>query len=103
MSGEPPPVSGSPYIIICSSRTELLAAKSSAEKIVAVNRGAAQLCSFMETQYSATPTDFLEISNLQHELMDGLEIMDKDTVDAKCKEMVGLFYQLERKYDDSGY
>lgn len=100
MSGDPPPVSGSPYIIICSIRTELLAAKSATEKIVVVNRGAAQLCAFMEIKHDATAADFLDISNLQHELMDMLEHkrLDESKVDAKCKQMVKLFYQLERKY-----
>lgn len=97
MSG-PPPVSSSSYIIICSIRTELLAAKDAVEKIVIVNRGAGWLCSFMELNYEAKAEDFITISNLQHELMDGIVTLSKEEVDAKCKQMVKLFYQLEKQY-----
>lgn len=102
MSG-PPPDSAAPYIIICSIRTELLAAKDAVEKIVTANRGAAQLCSFMELKHNAVAADFAEISALQHELMDGITTLSKDEVEAKCKEMVKLFYILERKYDATPY
>lgn len=97
MSG-PPPISGSSYIIICSIRTELLAAKDAVEKIVIVNRGAGWLCSFMELAYEAKPEDLAEISVLQHTLMDGILTLSKDEVESKCTEMVKLFYRLEKKY-----
>lgn len=98
-NGDPPPTSAAPYIIICSIRTELLAAKDSVEKIVIVNRGAAQLCSFMELAYEAKPEDFVDVSALQHELMDGMMTLSKDEVDDLCKQMVKLFYILEKKYN----
>lgn len=97
-NGDPPPMSGSPYIIICSIRTELLAAKNAVEKIVVVNHGAGWLCSFMELAFEAKPEDFAEISKLQHELMDGMMTLSKDEVDDLCKQMIKLFYILEKKY-----
>lgn len=95
---DPPPMSGSPYIIICSIRTDLLAAKDATEKICVVNRGAGWLCVFMEIQHDAPPSDFADISKLQHELMDGMLTLKKHEVDEKCEQMVKLFYRLERKY-----
>lgn len=99
MSGDPPPMSAAPYIIICSIRTQLAAAKDSVEKIVVVNHGAAQLCSFMQANYDAQSADFKDISDLQHSLMDGMATMSKDEVAAGCKEMIRLLYRLEKQFE----
>lgn len=97
-NGDPPPASTSTYIIICSIRTEILAAKDSTAKIVITNRGAAQLCSFIESNHDINKADFHPISVLQHELMDGILTLKKSEVDAKVAEMFELFDELEDKY-----
>lgn len=99
MSNGHPPLSTASYIIICSGRTDVLAAKDSVEKIVATNRCAAQLCSFIESNHEITEGDFSAISDLQHELMDGISSLKKQEVDTKVAEMFDLFDALEDKYE----
>lgn len=97
-NGDPPPNSTAAYIIICSIRTEILAAKDSTAKIVTINRGAAQLCSFIESNRDVNPADFHPISVLQHELMDGMLMLKKHEVDSKVGRLFELFDALEDKY-----
>lgn len=93
-----PPQSAAPYIIICSGRTQVLAAKDPVGQIVAVNQCAADLCSFLQSNYDTNPADFQAISIKQHELMDGMLTLKRSEVDAKIAEMFVLFDELEDKY-----
>ena len=99
MSNGHPPVSDASYIIICSGRTDVLAAKDSVEKIVAANRCAANLCAFLQSNHEVTSGDFADISAIQHELMDGMLTLKKNEVDAKVEQMFALFDELEDKYE----
>lgn len=96
------PVSGSPYIIICASRINIATAVSEAGKIRAVSDGAAALVSFMQVFYkNFKDSDCLNISTLQHALMDhvtGKLPMTPEQVEAKIKAMVKEMYELEKKF-----
>lgn len=94
-----PPVSSSPYIIICSGRTEVLAAKDAVGKIVAANRCAKDLCSFIESTHTVAPGDFESVSAKQHELMDGMGTMSKREVDEQVEAMFELLDELEDKFE----
>lgn len=100
MSGEPPPVSGSPYIIICSGKIHFAASKNVTEAIQALSNCAAQLTSHitLANKDEIQPSDTREISDLQHSLMVNMEIMGKDEVEVSAKEMFRLLYALEEKF-----
>lgn len=96
------PVSGSPYIIICSSRINIALASDEGGKVKAVSDGAAQLVSFMEAYYKHfDKADCTPVSIIQHELMDhvnGKVLLTPDQVEAKIKGLVKEMYTLEKKY-----
>lgn len=102
MSNGDPPVSGSPYIIICATRINIVAAVGTADMIKAASDGAAQLVSFMQLYYKHFKVeDCVPISTLQHELMDYLldrVELSSEQVDEKIKVMVQEMYALEKKY-----
>ena len=92
--------SGAPYIIICSRRTLVLAAKTIVEKICHASECAAELVGHMAIVHKLKPEDTLEISDLQHYLMDNLTKLNKREAQAKIDEMFRLCYELEEKYED---
>lgn len=96
-----PPNSRAPYIIICSSRTDVLEAGTAAKKICAASRGAATLVAHLAEVHGeeVMSSDTLEISDLQHEMMDNLKKYTKPQAEAKCKEMFKLLYELEGKFE----
>src|SRR5258706_4129310 len=94
-----PPISGSSYIIICSGRTAVMAAKDPEAKITFVSLCAALLCSFLETKHAVAPGDFKEVSDLQHEMMDNMYKWNKTQAAEKCAEMFRLLDELEEKFD----
>lgn len=88
------------YIIICKTKIDVEEAKSTVGKIAAVSRGAADLvCHIQLTNGDHfTDADAKPISDLQHEMMDSMEIWKPAEAAAKVKEMFKLFYQLEKKF-----
>lgn len=96
------PVSGSPYIIICQARINLALVTNEGDKIKAVSDSAAALASFMQSYYkNFKDSDCLNISGLQHSLMDhvtGKVPMTPEQVEAKIKAMVKEMYELEKRF-----
>lgn len=95
------PVSGSPYIIICSIETEVAAAENRKKAVVAVSHGAAQLVSWMQSNNRFVLTDAQPISILQHQLMDwvkGETELSHAQVDQKIAALITEFRALEDKY-----
>lgn len=96
------PVSGSPYIIICSVETEVAAADNRSKKIVAVSKGAERLVGWMQSYYAHfDPNDAQTISTIQHQLMDfvkGEIDLTHDQVDQKIEALIAEFHELEDKY-----
>jgi hypothetical protein len=96
------PVSGSPYIIICSVETEVATAENRSKKIVAVSKGAERLVSWMQSYYdSFDPNDALSISTIQHQLMDfakGETQLTHQQVDNMIDALLAEFHELEDKY-----
>lgn len=102
-NGNPPPVSGSSYIIICSRRIQVKLAKTAAEIVIAVSSGAGELCAFMELKFNATPADMAAISQLQHFLMDNADALRWHEAHEKAEEMFALLTELEHKYPMHAY
>lgn len=100
-NGDPPPASTATYIIICSRRTAVAAAKTVQEKIVNASMCAAELCSFIETQHDVQPADFAAVSALQHEMMDNLQVWKEKEAEAKIAEMFDLLDALEDKFSET--
>lgn len=96
------PVSGSPYIIICSSRINIALALDEGGKIKAASDGAVALVSFMQLYYKTfKDSDCLNISALQHTLMDhvnGKVPLTPEQVTEKIKAMVKEMYELEKRF-----
>ena len=102
-NGDPPPVSSSAYIIICSGRTEVNLAKDADTIIMAAVRTAAQTCAFLEIKKKATATDMADITRLQHWLMEhGAELSKQEAKD-KAAEMFSLLTILEHLYPPHDY
>ena len=101
-NGDPEPVSGAPYIIICDTRIGIATATDEFEKIQAASRGAAQLTAFMQSYYKHFDlADSVPISTIQHELMDHVlgNAPTTEPVEAKIKELIKEMYVLEDKYE----
>lgn len=102
-NGDPQPVSGAPYIIICSGRINVATATDEAGKIRAASDGAAQLTAFMQSYFKQfNLADCVPISTIQHELMDhvnGKVPLTPEQVEAKIKALIKEMYVLEKKYD----
>lgn len=96
------PVSGSPYIIICSIETDVAVAENRQKKIVAVSKGAERLVSWMQSFYDHfDPHDAQAISTIQHQLMDfvkGEIQLSHQQVDQKIEALLTEFHELEDKY-----
>lgn len=108
MSNGDPPVSGSPYIIICNGRIGVATASTDEERINAASQAAASLVSYLQTKYRAfNPADCFKISQIQHALMDHVTSEDKlskDDVDLNIAALFVEFDALEDKYtQSSGY
>lgn len=102
MTTVPPVGSRAPYIIICSSLTEVLEASTAAKKICAASKGAADLVKHLaEVHKSKLKFEHTKpISDLQHEMMENLKKYTKPQAKAKCDEMFTLLYELEKKFQD---
>jgi hypothetical protein len=71
-NGDPDPISGAPYIIVCSGRTDLALAKSYDDKVNAASQCAARFAAFMANEYSESDdfnADLRPITTIQHQLM----------------------------------
>jgi hypothetical protein len=107
-NGDPPPVSGAPYIIICSRRIDHALASNEEEEIQAASRCAADLTAYLQVRYrsSFNPADCENISVLQHALMDHVRDeakLSKDEVDAKVQSIFSECDALEQKYVGVSY
>lgn len=88
--------SKAPYIIVCGGRIELEAANKPEEMVVAASNAAVRLTSYYGDRL--TEADTLPISNLQHEMMEGMAGYNKHHAKVKADEMFALLDALERKY-----
>lgn len=97
------PVSGSPYIIICSVETDVALAETLGAKVTAVSKGASQLVGWMQTNYKHfNVVDAQPISTIQHQLMDWAKAdieLTNDQVEQKVATLLTAFHELEDKYD----
>jgi len=96
------PVSGSPYIIICSVETDVALADNRKKQVIAASKGAERLVGWMQSFYEHfDPHDALAISTIQHQLMDwakGEIELSHDQVDEKVAALIHEFHELEDKY-----
>lgn len=96
------PVSGSPYIIICSTETDVAVAATISERVAAVSRGASHLVGWMQSYYKHfKPIDAQSISTIQHQLMDwakGDIELTNEQVEQKIVALLAEFHELEDKY-----
>ena len=103
-NGDPDPVSGSPYIIICNGRTAVALAKNYDDKVVAASTCAATFAAFMGIVYGNAvdfATDLAPITTIQHELMNhalGVHAFSHDKLDAKFIALFDAMTALEREY-----
>ncbi len=88
------------YVIICKSKIDVEAAKTTVEKIAAVSRGATDLVCHIQLINGGqlTEEDCKPISDLQHNMMETMHDMTKAEAEEKIKTMFGLLYQLEKKF-----
>jgi hypothetical protein len=96
------PVSGAPYIIICSVETEVALAENRKGQVTAASNGAAQLVGWMQAAYkNFNPVDAQSISTIQHQLMDwakGEVELTHEQVDQKVAALIDELRVLEDKY-----
>lgn len=99
---QPPAGSRAPYIIICSGRIAAAATDDPVQKLKAASDCATALVCHLAIVHGddLTSTDTQPISDLQHFMMDNLLTLKKDEAEVKVKEMIGLLYQLEDKFQD---
>lgn len=102
-NGDPPPVSSSPYIIICSRRTQVKLAKDAGDIVMAASLAAAEVCSFMEMKFHVKAEDMVDITKLQHDLMEGASAMKKAEAEAAAAEMFDLLTVLEHEFGEHDY
>jgi hypothetical protein len=103
--------SKAPYIIICSGRIEVLAAKNNpAEQIAAASRAAADLTTFYDLKGWLTIEDSEPISELQNSMMTMLFNGDMKQGEAEkmVRDMFTMLSLLEQRYEserneDGGY
>jgi len=90
--------SKAPYIIICNGRIEVLAAKTPAEQLVAASRAAMRLTSFYDQKGWLDYEDSKPISDLQHRMMDLMNVKEKGDVQGMVTEMFEKLDALEKEY-----
>jgi hypothetical protein len=94
------PISGSPYIIICATRTAVAAENDPIKKIVAVSKGACDLAWFMQSYYKHfQPVDLHPISVIQHQLMDHITGVHPLTPEEITTKIDGLFAEMDSLED----
>jgi hypothetical protein len=98
---QPPSGSRAPYIIICSGRIAASATNDPVQKLKAISDCATALVSHLAVVHGDQLTfeDTQPISDLQHEIMDGLHEFSKDDAEEKVRDMVRLLYRLENKFE----
>lgn len=103
-NGDPPPVSESPYIIICSGRTEVALAKNYDDKVIAATQCSARFAAFMGIQYGKSD-DFAEdlrpITTIQHQLMNhaiGQHNLTHNELDTKFSDLWAAMTVMEGEY-----
>jgi hypothetical protein len=103
-NGDPDPISGASYIIICSGRTEVALSKTYDEKVLAASRCAARFAAFMGMEYGDAP-DFNDglrpVTTIQHQLMNhaiGRHALSHHELDVKFIELFAAMTVLEGEY-----
>lgn len=103
-NGDPDPISGAPYIIICSGRTEVATVNTYDEKVLAASRCAARFAAFMGTKYGDGVDfndDLRPVTAIQHQLMNhaiGQHALSHEDLDAKFVQLFAAMTVLEGEY-----
>lgn len=100
-NGEPPPTSGSSYIIICSGRIAVEAAHSAMDKAVAASTCAARFAAFMSGNYGESMEDAIKpLAAIQHHLMNLVKAphLDQSEAEATIKALFDEMSRLETQY-----
>lgn len=103
-NGDPDPISGAPYIIICSGRTAVALANTYDAKVLAATECSARFAAFMGTEYGED-TDFVEdlrpVTTIQHQLMNhaiGVHELSREELDQKFVDLFAAMTALEGEY-----
>ncbi len=103
-NGDPDPISGAPYIIICSGRTGVAIAHTYDDKVLAASRCAARFASFMGITYGSDDdfvSDLRPVTTIQHQLMNhatGIHSLSHDELDQKFIDLFEAMSVLEGEY-----
>lgn len=103
-NGDPDPISGAPYIIICSGRTDVALAKAYDDKVNAASHCAASFAAFMATTYGDAEgfaENLRPVTTIQHQLMNhaiGKHKLSHDELEAKFIELFAAMTTLEGEY-----
>ncbi len=104
-NGDPDPISGAPYIIICSGRTEVAISNTYDDKVLAASRCAARFAAFMGLTYESSSDDFTTdlrpVTTIQHQLMNhaiGVHSLSHSELDQKFVDLFAAMTALEGEY-----
>ncbi len=106
-NGDPDPISGAPYIIICSGRTEVALSNTYQDKVLAASRCAARFAAFTGVVYGqgADEGDFIDdihpVTTIQHQLMNhaiGVHPLDHSELDQKFVDLFDAMAAFESEY-----
>lgn len=103
-NGDPPPISETPYIIICSGRTGVALATTYDEKVIAATTCSARFAAFMGIKYGESDdftNDLRPITVIQHELMNhaiGQHKLSHEELDQKFTDLFAAMTTLEGEY-----
>lgn len=103
-NGDPDPISGAPYIIICSGRTSVALARDYDSKVVMAAHCAAGFAAFMESEYGSRDDfndDLRPVTVIAHQLMNhaiGQHKLSHEELDAKFTELWAAMTALEDEY-----
>jgi len=103
-NGDPDPISGAPYIIICGGRTGVALATTYDEKVIAATQCSAQFAAFMGMEYGDSDdfiSDLRPITTIQHQLMNhaiGVHKLSHDELDQKFADLFAAMATMEGEY-----
>lgn len=92
------------YVIICDAEIGVLSTDNVPEKIRFASNGAKDVVTFLELSASGvTDADTKPVSDIQHDLMDGIHTMKKEEAEAKIQELFTALRVLEKKFSGHNY
>jgi hypothetical protein len=103
-NGDPDPISGAPYIIICSGRTEVALSNDYDSKVLAASRCAARFAAFMGLTYPSSAdfvSDLRPTTTIQHQLMNhaiGTHSLSHSQLDQKFVDLFAAMSEMEGEY-----